>query len=51
VVHRRFLFFKYDEVVKTGRCVVTTRRDVRMQDDGFFVTAVPVLDVYLEARD
>jgi hypothetical protein len=51
VIHRRFLWIKYDEIVKTGRCTVTTARDVRRQDDGFVVTTIPVLDVYFRAQE
>jgi hypothetical protein len=51
VIHRRFLWIKYDEIVKTGRCGITTARDARRQDDGFAVTTVPVLGVYFQAQE
>jgi hypothetical protein len=51
VVHKRFLFVKYDEVEKSGRCTVTTKRDVRRKDDGFTVKTVPVLDVYFQVQE
>jgi hypothetical protein len=51
VVHKRFLFVKYDRVEKTGRCTVTTRPGGRQKDDGFEVKTVPMLDVYLVVRE
>jgi hypothetical protein len=51
VIHKRFLFVRYDEIEKTGRCDVTTTHDVRQKDDGFVVKTVPVLDVYFRVRE
>jgi hypothetical protein len=51
VVHKRFLFIRYDDVEKTGRCTVTTAHDVRRLDDGFAVKTIPVVKVYFNARE
>jgi hypothetical protein len=51
VVHKRFLFVKYDSIEKTGRCSVTTKPGARQKDDGFEVKTVPMLDVYFEVRE
>ena len=51
VVHRRILFYRYDEVVKTGLCDVTSVRDVRRVDDSFDARMVPVLKVYFQVKE
>jgi hypothetical protein len=51
VVHKRFLFVHYDDIVRTGRCTVSTTAGARQKDDGFTVQTVPVLDVYFNVRE
>lgn len=51
VVHKRFLFVKYDRIEKTGRCEVKTDHGQRRVDDGFEVKSVPVLNVYFQVQE
>jgi hypothetical protein len=51
VVHKRFLFIKYDAIEATGRCTVTTTPGARSKDDGFVVKTVPVLNVFFQVRE
>jgi hypothetical protein len=51
VVHKRFLWVRYDRVEKTGRCDIKTEHGQRRRDDGFEVTTIPVINVYFQVQE
>jgi hypothetical protein len=51
VVHKRFLWIKYDRVEKTGRCDIKTDHGQSRFDDGFEVKTLPVLKVYFQVQE
>ncbi len=51
VVHKHFLFIKYDRIEKSGRCDVKTDHGWGRVDDGFEVKTVPVLNVYFQVQE